>query len=384
MPHRDVSREPVPQPRKGPAALDSPSENVYYHLRLKGGDRNLDGPRIAVIGATGAVGRIFLDLLEERSFPGSSIRLCGSERSWGKKLSVNGQSLTLEEATPQLLGEVEIVFIAAEGDVSRQLSPVAVERGAVVIDKSSAFRMDPEVPLVVPEVNGDDLEHHRGIIASPNCSTTPLVMALNSLNELSAVRRVVVDTYQSVSGTGHAAMDELRTQSRQVLDGAPAAPEAYPHQIAFNALPHIDTFLDNGYTQEEMKMVHETRKILHAPELAVSATCVRVPVMVGHSEAVHIEFANPVDVSDVRQKLSSAPGLRVLDDPASNVYPMPIDSAARDEVFVGRIRQDGSHPRGIAMWLVSDNLRKGAALNAIQIAEEVLARELMPAPAGSV
>ena len=345
---------------------------------------SVDGARIAVIGATGAVGRVFLSILEQRRFPAGSIRLCGSERSWGTQLSVNGRALTVEEATPDLLGEVDIAFISADSDVSRELAPTAVERGALVIDKSSAFRMDPDVPLVVPEVNGDDLEGHRGIIASPNCSTTPLVTALGPLNDVNPVRRVVVDSYQSVSGTGRAAMEELRVQSRQALDGEMTAPEAYPHQIAFNTLPHVDAFLDNGYTQEEMKMVNETRKILHLPELAVSATCVRVPVMVGHSEAVHMEFSDPITVADVREVLSAAPGVRVLDDPASSIYPMPIDAEGRDEVFVGRIRRDVSHPRGIVMWLVSDNLRKGAALNSIQIAEEVLSRELLPAPARRV
>ena len=339
----------------------------------------MDGLRIAVIGATGAVGRVFLRIMEERSFPAGAVRVCASERSWGKTLSVNGTELTVEEATPELLGEVDIVFIAAGSDVSRRLVPLATERGVLVIDKSAAYRMDPSVPLVVPEVNGDDLEDHGGIIASPNCSTTPLVMALKALNDVSPVSRVVVDTYQSVSGTGAAAMDELRTQAGQVLAGEATDAQSYPHQIAFNALPQIDVFHENGYTEEEMKMVNETRKILHEPGLPVSATCVRVPVMVGHSEAVHVELANPMSPEEVREVLLRAPGLAVLDDPASSVYPMPVHAEGHDEVFVGRIRQDASHPQGIAMWLVSDNLRKGAALNAIQIAEELLRRELLPA-----
>ena len=340
----------------------------------------MDGPRVAVIGATGAVGRVFLELMEERRFPASSIRLCASERSWGKKLPVNGTQLPVEEATPKLLGEVDIVFIAAGSDVSRQLVPLAAEHGALVIDKSSAFRMDPSVPLVVPEVNGEDLEHHKGLVASPNCSTTPLVMVLKPLNDAVPVRRVVVDTYQSVSGAGAAGMDELREQAARVLDGEPTRPQVHPHQTAFNVLPHIEPFLDNGYTSEEMKMVNETRKILHEPDLAVSATCVRVPVMIGHSEAVHIEFTDAIDADDIRDILSGAHGVRVLDDPASNVYPMPIDAAGIDDILVGRIRQDESHPQGIALWVVGDNLRKGAALNAIQIAEDVLSRELLPAP----
>ena len=340
--------------------------------------------RIAVIGATGAVGQVFLRIIEERKFPAGSLRLCASKRSVGKSLTVNGRELTVEEVTPQLLSEVDIAFISASGDVSREIAPLAVEQGALVIDDSSAFRMEPGVPLVVPEVNGDDLAEHRGIVSIPNCSTTPLVMVLKPLHEINPVRRVVVDTYQSVSGTGAAAVEELRVQSKQLLEGRKVEPSQYPHQIGFNALPHIEPFQENGYTREEMKMLHETRKILHAPEIEVSATCVRVPVMVSHSEAVHVEFTNPIEPSMVRDILSSFPGITVLDEPASNVYPMPVEAAGEDDVFVGRIRRDISHPSGIAMWIVSDNLRKGAALNAIQIAEEVLSRGLLLAPGGRV
>jgi aspartate-semialdehyde dehydrogenase len=295
----------------------------------------------------------------------------------GKRLAVNGRELPVEAPTPELLGEVDIVFISAGSDVSRELAPLAVERGAFVVDKSAAFRMDPEVPLVVPEVNGDDLLDHRGIVSVPNCSTTPLVMALKPLHDVNPVVRVVVDTYQSVSGTGKAAVDELRTQTPRVLDGRAANPSAYPHQIAFNALPHIEPFNENGYTREELKMLYETRKILHAPDLRVSATCVRVPVMVSHSEAVHVEFTHPISPDEVREILSGFPGVEVVDDPDGDVYPMPVDAEGRDEVFVGRIRRDISHPNGIAMWLVSDNLRKGAALNGLQIAEEALSRGLL-------
>ena len=337
----------------------------------------MEGPRIAVIGATGVVGQVLLRILEQRRFPASSIRLCASERSVGKRLAVNGRELPIEAPTPELLGEVDIVFISAGSDVSRELAPLAVERGALVVDKSAAFRMDPNVPLVVPEVNGDDILDHRGIVSVPNCSTTPLVMALKPLHDVNPVVRVVVDTYQSVSGTGKAAVEELRTQTPRVLDGEAASPSAYPHQIAFNALPHIEPFNENGYTGEELKMLHETRKILHAPDLRVSATCVRVPVMVSHSEAVHVEFTHPIGPGEVREILSGFPGVSVVDDPEDAVYPMPVDAEGRDEVFVGRIRQDISHPNGVAMWLVSDNLRKGAALNGIQIAEEVLSRGLL-------
>ena len=292
--------------------------------------------------------------------------------------------MSVEEATPQLLSEVDIAFISASGAVSRELAPIAVQQGALVIDDSSVFRMDADVPLVVPEVNADDLRNHRGIISIPNCSTTPLVMALKPLNDINPVKRVIADTYQSVSGTGAAAVEELWTQSRQILEGQDVEPSEYPHQIAFNALPHIEPFLENGYTNEEMKVRNETRKILHLPDVAVSATCVRIPVAVSHSEAVHIEFSRPISPEEVREALSAFPGITVVDDPASNVYPMPIDAAGKDDVFVGRIRRDMSHPNGIVMWIVSDNLRKGAALNALQIAEEVLSRGLLLARERSV
>ena len=337
----------------------------------------MDACSIAVIGATGAVGRVFLDILEERNFPTTDIRLCASERSVGKNLKVNGQEIAVELVTPELLSQVDIAFISASGDVSRQWAPIAVQQGALVIDDSSVFRMDPEVALVVPEVNASDLDTNNGIVSIPNCSTTPLVMVLKPLMDVNPVVRVIADTYQSVSGTGAAAVEELRTQSGQVLDGKNVEPSAYPHQIAFNALPHIEPFLENGYTNEEMKMVNETRKILHDDSIAVSATCVRVPVVVSHSEAIHIEFANPISPGEVRGILAAFPGIKILDDPTANVYPMPVNATGKDEVFVGRIRQDVSHPNGIAMWVVSDNLRKGAATNAIQIAEEVLKRNLL-------
>jgi len=337
----------------------------------------LESCRIAIIGATGAVGVKFIELLDTREFPTSSIRVCASERSYGNKIWVRGEELTIEEPTAKLFSEVDIVFISANGDVSRELAPKAVRNGALVIDDSSAFRMNDNVPLVVPEVNIEDLESHDGIISIPNCSTTPLVMILKALNDVNPVKRVVVDTFQSVSGTGKAAVNELRRQSEQILNYDDIESFEYPHQIAFNVLPHIEPFLDNGYTREEMKMRDEARKILHLPDLAVSATCVRVPVMVSHSEAVHIEFTNAIDVETVRERLDHFPGILLLDDPASNLYPMPIEAEGLDEVLVGRIRKDISHPNGIAMWLSSDNLRKGAAVNALQIAEEILIRDLI-------
>ena len=337
----------------------------------------MNGLRIAVVGATGAVGGVLLRVIEERGLPVAEIRLCASERSWGRQLAFQGRSVAVEPVTSELLSQVDIVFVAAGSSVSREVAPMAVEQGAFVIDKSSAFRMDPEVPLVVPEVNGADLADHQGIVSTPNCSTTQLVMALKPLDDANTIARTVVDTYQAVSGTGAAAMDELRSQSGQVLEGGSVEPSQYPHQIAFNVLPQVETFLDNGYTTEEMKMVDETRKIMHRPDLLVSATCARVPVMVSHSEAVHVEFERPMTPGQVLEILSDAPGVEVVDRAEAAMYPMPVDAEGQDPVYVGRIRQDVSHPNGIAMWLVSDNLRKGAALNAVQIAEEVLNRDLL-------
>ena len=333
---------------------------------------------VVLVGATGTVGQVFLRLLEERRFPIERLRLCASSRSIGKRISVNGDELEVEETRQEIFRDADLVFISASGDVSRQFAPLAVEAGALVIDDSSAFRMDPQVPLVVPEVNADDLAGHRGLTAIPNCSTTPLVMTLYPLHQINPVKRIIVDTYQSVSGTGGAAMAELREQSRAQLQGDEVpAPQVYPHRIAFNVLPHIEPFLDNGYTKEEWKMVEETRKIMHASDLAISATCVRVPVYISHSEAVHVEFQRPMSPQEARELLTASPGVSVVDEPVANRYPLPIEAEGKDDVFVGRIRQDASNPNGLAMWVVSDNLRKGAALNAIQIAEEVLRRNLL-------
>ena len=333
---------------------------------------------IAVVGATGAVGQVFLSILEERDFPLKSIRLCASERSVGKKLKVMGEEIAVEMATRELLSKVDFAFISASSAVSRELAPLAAENGTVAIDDSSAFRMESHVPLVVPEVNVDDLNHHKGIVSIPNCTTTPLVMALKPLHEKNPVKRVIAATYQSVTGTGAAAAQELRDQSRAVLDGEQASAHVYPHQIAFSVLPHVEPFWDNGYTNEEMKMQNEARKIMHSPDLRVSSTCVRVPVVVSHSEAVNVEFSDAISPGEVREILADAPGVRVVDDPQSNVYPMPIQAEGKDDVFVGRIRSDLALDNGIAMWLSCDNLRKGAALNAIQIAEEMLERDLLP------
>ncbi len=343
---------------------------------------------IAVVGATGAVGAEFLRIVEQRYAPGGQgqagsgrprLRLMASKRSAGKRITVGGDELVVEEATERSFDGVDVAFISASSAVSRALAPHAVAAGAVVIDDGSAFRMDPNVPLVVPEVNGEDVEWHEGIISIPNCSTTPLVMAAHPLRKISPIRRVIADTYQSVSGAGASLVAGLREQSERLIDADHSATASEPGQIAYNLIPRIDRFLDTGYTYEEQKMRQESQKILHDPQLQISATCVRVPVYVSHCAAVHLEFDRPVSADEAREELAAMPGLTVLDDPASNVYPMPWDVSGEDDVFVGRIRQDISNPNGLALWIVSDNLRKGAALNSLQIAEELLARKrLMP------
>ena len=332
----------------------------------------MKGYKVAIVGATGMVGREFIRVLEQRSFPVESIKLLASDRSAGKKLFFSHREIEVEETNPESFKGIDIALFSAGADVSRYFSPIAARSGAVVIDNSSAFRMDPKVPLVVPEINPGDIRKHRGIIANPNCSTIQMVVALYPLHKVNPIKRIVVSTYQSVSGTGTAAVDELTLQSRQTLNGQDVIPHVYPHQIAFNVLPEIDVFLDNAYTKEEWKMVEETRKIMHANDIAISATCVRVPVFIGHSEAVNIEFSKPMSPDDARRILAQAPGVKLLDDPTISLYPQPWSSAGTDEVFVGRIRRDSSHDNGIVMWIVSDNLRKGAALNAVQIAEAVV------------
>lgn len=337
----------------------------------------MSGYAIAIVGATGVVGQEFIKILNQRKFPIESVRLLASDRSAGRRMAFNGDTLTVEETTEASFAGIQIALFSAGADKSKCFSPIAARAGAVVIDNSSAFRMDPDVPLVVPEVNADDLRWHRGIIANPNCSTAQLVAALWPLHQVNPIRRVVVDTYQSVSGAGGPAVDELNLQTRQILEGEPVTPEIHPYQIAFNVLAEIDVFLENGYTKEEWKMVEESRKIMHLPDLRLSATCVRVPVRVGHSEAVHVEFERPMTPAEAREVLAAAPGLEVVDDPSRRRYPQPWDAAGHDPVYVGRIRQDASHPNGLAFWIVSDNLRKGAALNAVQIAEELIARAMI-------
>ena len=335
---------------------------------------DLQGLKLAIVGATGAVGQETLRLIEARYPQHTNLKLLASRRSAGRKMEVNGKTFTVAETTDDSFDDADLVFISARTEDSRRFGPVAAQAGAMVIDDSSAFRMDPDVPLVVPEVNGDDLDWHDGIVSIPNCSTTPLVMVAHPLRQASPIRRIVADTYQSVSGAGGAAMNELSDQTRTVMHGGPAEPEAQPQQIAFNVIPQIDAFTESGYTREERKMIDESRKILHEPDMAVSATCVRVPVFVSHCVAAHLEFEQPVSPGEARELLSQMPGLTVHDDPTASVYPMPVDAAGRDDVFVGRIRQDASHPNGLAMWVVTDNLVKGAALNALQIAEHAVAR----------
>ena len=327
---------------------------------------------VAVVGATGAVGRTMIRVLEERGFPVTELRPLASARSAGKVIDYLGKPFEVQELTENSFEGIQIALFSAGGQRARDFAPAAVEAGAVVIDNSSAFRMDPHVPLVVPEVNEADIEGNQGIIANPNCVAAPLVVALKPIADAVGIERIIVSSYQAVSGTGQAAIEELRTQTAGNLAGNEPEPEVYPHPIAFNVLPHIDVFEESGYTGEEVKVGNETRKMLHLPELAVSATCVRVPVMYAHSQAVHIETTEHLDAAKAREILMLAPGAIVVDEPGANAYPMPRDAAGRDEVFIGRIRNDASHPNGLALWIVSDNLRKGAATNAVQIAESVV------------
>lgn len=334
----------------------------------------MKGYNVAIVGATGLVGQEFIRVLEQRHFPMASVQLYASDRSHGRKLEVNHQEVEVKETTEGSFKGINIALFSAGADISRRFSPIAAKAGAVVVDNSAAFRMELDVPLVVPEVNPEDIKNHRGIIANPNCSTIQMVVALYPLHKINPIKRVVVSTYQAVSGTGAAAMEELSNQSKLVLEGREAKPQVYPYQIAFNLLPEIDIFLANGYTKEEWKMVEETHKIMHAPNIAISATCVRVPVYIGHSESVQIEFAHPMSPEEAQEILAQAPGVKVIDNPATRLYPYPCLAAGKDEVFVGRIRKDASHPNGLVLWIVADNLRKGAALNAVQIAEEMVQR----------
>ncbi len=340
---------------------------------------------IAIVGATGAVGRIALDLLADRNHPADKVVAMASARSAGKQIRYADTEITVIEATPESFENVDVAFISATSEVSKQLAPEAVKRGTLVIDDGSTFRMEDSVPLVVPEVNGADVEWHEGIISIPNCTTTPLVMVLDALRSISPITAVTVSTYQSVTGTGAAADAELMAQSRAVLDTKDVEIAEYPHQIAFNVLPQVDDFLANGYTKEEEKMLNESRKILHEPALRLSSTCVRVPVQVSHSESVAVEFQDSVSAEEARNALNSADGVLLVDEPSNSVYPMPLKAAGTDEVQVGRVREDIAHDTGLNLWLSCDNLRKGAALNALQILDEVLKRDrLKPSKVAAV
>lgn len=335
----------------------------------------MKGYNVAIVGATGLVGQEFIKVLEQRKFPINNVTLWASDRSAGKKLFFGHQEILVKETNNDSFNGVDVALFSAGSEISKMFAPVAAKAGCLVVDNSAAWRMEPKVPLVVPEINPDDIRWHKGIIANPNCSTIQMVVALNPLHLANKIKRVVVTTYQSVSGTGSAAIEELTTESKLVLEGQNVVPHVYPHQIAFNLLPEIDVFLDNGYTKEEWKMVEETRKIMHAEEIEISATCVRVPVFVGHSEAVNVQFTEAMSPDEARTILAKAPGVKVMDDPSVSLYPQPWLAAGTDETYVGRIRTDVSCSNGLVMWVVSDNLRKGAALNAVQIAEEAVKRD---------
>lgn len=332
---------------------------------------------VAVVGATGAVGREMLKTLHERNFPATEIIPFASERSAGSKVSYGEDELTVRELKEDVFAGIDLAIFSAGGGTSEKFAPHAVAAGCVVVDNSSAWRMDDRCPLVVPEVNPDHLDKHLGIIANPNCSTIQMMVVLKPLHDIARIKRVVVSTYQAVSGTGQKAITELESQVRQMFNMQEPEVNVYPHRIAFNVLPHIDVFLDNDYTKEEMKMVHETVKILGDASVKVTATCVRVPVFYSHAESLNIETEKKLSPAQARAILTQAPGVQVYDNPQQKMYPMPIDAAGEDMTFVGRIREDESIENGLNLWIVADNIRKGAALNAVQIAETLLERDLL-------
>ncbi len=334
---------------------------------------------VAILGATGAVGQELLNLLDEREFPVDRLTLLASSRSAGQTVSFQGSTLTIEAVSEASFAQVDLVLASAGSSVSREWAPVATHQGAVVVDNSSAFRMDPLVPLVVPEVNPEAAFEHQGIIANPNCTTILMCVAIYPLHKVNPIQRIVAATYQSASGAGASAMMELEDQSRDVLAGKPPEPKVFPFPIAFNLFPHNSSIQDNHYCQEELKMLNESRKIMGAPELRLSATCVRVPVHRAHAETLNLEFQDPFDVDKARHLISEAPGVRILEDWSANRFPMPIDVSGQNEVAVGRIRQDISHTHCLELWICGDQIRKGAALNAIQIAELLLAEGKLPA-----
>jgi aspartate-semialdehyde dehydrogenase len=339
-------------------------------------------PRVAVVGATGAVGTTMLAVMAERRFAAREVVPFASERSAGRKVEYGGERLEVQPLQSAAIEGFDLALFSAGGTVSREWAPRFVEAGCVVVDNSSTWRMEPHVPLVVAEVNGDALERHEGIVANPNCSTMQMVMALKPIHDAAVIERVIVSTYQSTSGTGQRAVEELHDQAQAVLEAEEIRKSVYPHQIAFNVLPQVETFKDgDDYTTEERKMMAETRKIMGEEHLAVSATCVRVPVYNSHSESVNVQTRDDLSPERCREILSAFPGVAVVDEPGAGRYPMPIDAAGQDEVFVGRIRRDPSHERCLNMWVVSDNLRKGAATNAVQVAEQLVERNLVGARA---
>ena len=344
-----------------------------------------NGYRVAVVGATGAVGSTILEVLAERKFPLSDLRPLASARSAGSKVEFAGDKLEVRELTDESIQGLDLILSSAGGRVSSEWAPKWIEAGAVVVDNTSFWRMHEDVPLVVAGVNDDAVEQHNGLVANPNCTTMQLMVALKPILDAAGIERLIVSTYQSVSGTGRNAIQELREQSEAVLKGKPVEPKVYPHQVAFNVLPQVETFNDgDDYTTEERKVMAETRKILGLAEaVGISATCVRVPVVTGHSESVNVQTERDLSPEDCRELLSEADGLVVLDDPGDGIYPLPIAAAGRDEVLVGRIRRDPSHERCLNLWVVGDNLRKGAATNAVQVAELLHQRNLVRVPAGA-
>jgi aspartate-semialdehyde dehydrogenase len=332
---------------------------------------------VAVLGATGMVGKEMMKVLEERKFPVNKFIPLASTRTAGTKVTFKGKKYTVEVAKPESFEGIDIGLFSAGAKISEMLAPEAVKRGTVVIDNTSFFRMDPNVPLVVPEVNAYDLKWHKGIIANPNCSTAQMLMAIKPIHDVAKIKRIVVSTYQSTSGWGKEAVEELFIQTKAVLSGKKVQVKILPKQIAFNVIPQIDSFTSNGYTKEEMKMVNETKKIMGDPSIQVTATTVRVPVVIGHSESVNIETERKISAKQVREILAKFPTVKVMDDPEKGIYPTPVDCVGKDETFVGRIREDISIPNGIEMWIVSDNLRRGAATNAVIIAEKMIEEGLI-------
>lgn len=338
----------------------------------------MDAYNITVVGGAGLVGREFLKILDERGIPVNRLRLLATKRSAGKVVEFRGTKVTVEETTPEsFTADDHIVFLSASGSASKQYAPIAAEKGCFVIDDSSAFRQDPNVPLVIPEINPEDLEWHKGIVSQPNCTTTPMVMALNPIHRVNPLKRVVVSTYQAVAGAGAAAVEGLEAETRAALEGRREPSGTQKRDIAFNAVPQIDLFADDGYTKEELKMANETRKILHAPDVGVSATCVRIPTFFGHAMSVWAEFERPISIEEARELISSGPGITMMDDPTLETYPTPMDAAGTDKVLVGRLRPDHSKPGAITFWTVTDSIRKGAATNVVDVLEEADRRGLI-------